>query len=421
MFFNKVRMGEREVSRNGRHAANGRNGRNEHVIPAEPAVKPETVEDELEMYKQILNNVDQNVFICDASEDNVLYWMNDTARRNLEKMGANMMKELGIDVGKIMGGSIHRYHKDPERIKRLLRDPKRNLPHSVDFPLGRYILQTTVHPIWSRAGECLGYYAIWREVSQQRRLGRMREQQAEAVTELSSSVEEIASGIQLTAENAKEANKVSDEARIVAERGQQAVADLTAAMKGINASSQRISEIIGVIDDIAFQTNLLALNASIEAARAGEHGKGFAVVASEVRSLAQRSANAAKEIAGLIKESVKSAQEGSEIAQLSASSLMDIIGYVNKVSDLVSQITVATAEQAGAIESVNTALQDLARMAQELLQSDGGVGGRGVSWEGFRGYPGAGAASPGGGYQDGRGATAAAYLAGRGGEEWESF
>ena len=137
------------------------------------------------------------------------------------------------------------------------------------------------------------------------------------------------------------------------------------AMQAINASSRKIADIIGVIDEIAFQTNLLALNAAVEAARAGEQGRGFAVVAGEVRKLAQRSADAAKEIKGLIADSVGKVQDGHQLVEQSGRTLRDIVTAVKKVSDIVAEMTAAAHEQAGGIEQVNRAIVQMDQATQQ--------------------------------------------------------
>jgi methyl-accepting chemotaxis protein-1 (serine sensor receptor) len=154
-------------------------------------------------------------------------------------------------------------------------------------------------------------------------------------------------------------------ARSQAQAGGEVVTKAVSAMEQINASSKKIADIIGVIDEIAFQTNLLALNAAVEAARAGEQGRGFAVVATEVRNLAQRSATAAKEIKDLINDSVDKVKNGSELVDASGKALAEIVDSVKKVNDIVAEIAAASQEQSSGIEQVNKAVMQMDEMTQQ--------------------------------------------------------
>src|SRR5262249_13592104 len=155
------------------------------------------------------------------------------------------------------------------------------------------------------------------------------------------SLEEITSSVKQNADNAEQANQLAAESRRTAEKGGEVVGSAVTAMAEISQSSRRITDIISTIDEIAFQTNFLALNAAVEAARAGEQGRGFAVVAAEVRSLAQRSAAAAKEIKGLIQDSVRKVDAGTELVNRSGQTLGDIVTSVRRVSDLMAEIAAA--------------------------------------------------------------------------------
>ena len=196
-------------------------------------------------------------------------------------------------------------------------------------------------------------------------LSQRTEQQASSLEQTASSMEEMTSSVKQNADNAAQANQLAVAARDQAENGGVVTARAVQAMNDINQSSKTIADIIGVIDEIAFQTNLLALNAAVEAARAGEQGRGFAVVAQEVRSLAGRSATAAKEIKLLIQDSVRKVQDGSVFVAKSGETLEQIVGAIKKVSDIVAEIAAASREQSSGIEQVNKAVMQMDEMTQQ--------------------------------------------------------
>ena len=196
-------------------------------------------------------------------------------------------------------------------------------------------------------------------------LSERTEQQAANLEETAASMEELAATVRQNSENAQQANQLAAGARSVAERGGSVVSDAVSAMSTIEQSSQKISDIIGVIDEIAFQTNLLALNAAVEAARAGEAGKGFAVVASEVRTLAHRSAQASKEIKALIVASSEQVSSGVKLVNTSGETLTEIVSSVKRVADIVSEIAAASSEQSSGLEQVNTAVTQMDEMTQK--------------------------------------------------------
>jgi methyl-accepting chemotaxis protein len=196
-------------------------------------------------------------------------------------------------------------------------------------------------------------------------LSRRTEQQAASLEETASSMEELTSTVKQNAENAKQANQLAIGATDVAGKGGAVVSKVVTTMADINDSSKKIADIIGVIDGIAFQTNILALNAAVEAARAGEQGRGFAVVASEVRSLAQRSAAAAKEIKTLISDSVTKIHGGSELVEQAGKTMDEIVQSVKRVTDIMGEITAASLEQSQGIEQVNQTITSMDEVTQQ--------------------------------------------------------
>lgn len=196
-------------------------------------------------------------------------------------------------------------------------------------------------------------------------LSQRTEEQSSSLEETASSMEEMTTTVKQNADNAGQANQLAMAARDQAEKGGSVVNQAVKAMSDINDASKKIADIIGVIDDIAFQTNLLALNAAVEAARAGEQGRGFAVVASEVRSLAGRSATAAKEIKELIQDSVRKVEDGSVLVTQSGQTLEKIVASVKKVSDIVAEIAAASREQSSGIEQVNRAVMQMDELTQQ--------------------------------------------------------
>jgi methyl-accepting chemotaxis protein len=196
-------------------------------------------------------------------------------------------------------------------------------------------------------------------------LSARTESQASALQETAASMEELSSTVSQNADNARQANQLAQNASTVAVQGGAVVAQVVDTMKGINESSRKISDIISVIDGIAFQTNILALNAAVEAARAGEQGRGFAVVASEVRSLAGRSADAAKEIKNLINDSVQRVEQGSALVDQAGVTMHDVVNSIRRVTDIMSEISAASSEQSAGVSQVGEAVAQMDQATEQ--------------------------------------------------------
>ncbi|RZJ10229.1 MAG: HAMP domain-containing protein [Acidovorax sp.] len=196
-------------------------------------------------------------------------------------------------------------------------------------------------------------------------LSARTEQQASALQQTAASMEELGSTVRQNADNARQANQLAMSASTVAQQGGDVVAEVVDTMKGINDSSKKIADIISVIDGIAFQTNILALNAAVEAARAGEQGRGFAVVAGEVRSLAQRSAEAAKEIKGLIGTSVERVERGTALVDKAGATMTEVVSAIRRVTDIMGEISAASGEQSQGVSQVGEAITQMDQTTQQ--------------------------------------------------------
>ncbi|PHV22943.1 methyl-accepting chemotaxis protein [Janthinobacterium sp. BJB446] len=196
-------------------------------------------------------------------------------------------------------------------------------------------------------------------------LSQRTQAQASSLERTAASMDELTGTVKQNADNARQANQLAQSAAAVAGKGGTVVAQVVDTMSSINASSKKIVDIIGVIDAIAFQTNILALNAAVEAARAGEQGRGFAVVAAEVRTLAQRSAGAAKEIKQLIGDSVERVDAGARLVDTAGATMREIVASVHRVTDIMGEISMASGEQLSGIEQVNAAIVQMEQVTQQ--------------------------------------------------------
>ncbi|MFC5499205.1 methyl-accepting chemotaxis protein [Caenimonas terrae] len=231
-------------------------------------------------------------------------------------------------------------------------------------------LEAMVHDLRSLVGEVAGSARTVADTSDQIAHGNLdlsqrTEEQASTLAQTASSMEQLTATVAHNAQSARQASQLAEGASEVARKGGAVVGQVVATMTGISDSSRRIADIIGVIDGIAFQTNILALNAAVEAARAGDQGRGFAVVAAEVRSLAQRSATAAKEIKTLIVDSADKVDVGTRLVTAAGQTMQEIVSSVTQVTDLIGEIAAASNEQSSGIRQINTAVAQMDQMVQQ--------------------------------------------------------
>lgn len=273
------------------------------------------------------------------------------AQQELEACMVEAQQSLGALAQSDLTVSMHgTYQGELEKIKTSINAALTNLTHTISTVRNSIESVTAGSEQITKGNEDLS---------------QRTSEQASALEETSASMEEMTSTVKQNADNAKQANQLAIAARETADKGGAVTKRAVEAMGEINKSSKKIADIITVIDEIAFQTNLLALNAVVEAARAGEHGRGFAVVAAEVRNLAQRSATAAKEIKGLINESIQRVTEGSEFVNQSGVTLDEVMMSVKRVTDIIAEITAASQEQASGIEQVNKAVMSMDETTQQ--------------------------------------------------------
>jgi methyl-accepting chemotaxis protein len=302
----------------------------------------------------------------------------------------------GADVANASGNSIHQFHKDPARIRRIFSSPRSDLPHTADIPIGSITLRTTAYPIWDHLdpSKVLCYMACWNDVTAEKAVEGLREEQTrrkdyleDRVQQIATAMEEMSMTVNEVAHNTTNASESASQVASNARQGQQVVSQAVLEMqkvaeivrgsavivKSLGAKSEKIGEFVSVINDIADQTNLLALNAAIEAARAGEQGRGFAVVADEVRRLADRTVASTKEIRLMVNEiqketalAVESIEKGKTEAEVSESlshqadeSLCNIVSSIERIEGVIAQIATASEQQAVTASVIASNLEEI--------------------------------------------------------------
>ncbi|BBF86254.1 methyl-accepting chemotaxis protein [Aquitalea magnusonii] len=366
--------------------------------PSEQSAKDK----QLHQFSAMLDYVDNLIMLADTTPDNTIFYMNHTARDVLAQH-RNMMNQKfrsGVDVSNAFQHSIHQFHRDPERIRQILRDiaARRINHHEALIPVGSVTFKTKVFPIWDEqdSNKLLCFMASFQDISSELEAQRLRDANdqrrlflEDRIDELSSNIQAMTTTIEMVAQRTSSASNSSEEMLKRARDGKGMIENNATAMRAVSKlvsstadnlgslgqQSETIGQIVSVIKDIADQTNLLALNAAIEAARAGEMGRGFAVVADEVRKLAERTTKATQEIGTMIcdiqqevssnisamdkgREQVKTTERDFAAAE---AAIAAIVEEINRVRDVVIEIANAAEEQAATAQDISDKLGEIAR------------------------------------------------------------
>lgn len=363
--------------------------------------KAELLEKDSEIKKmmQMIDNVDNIVMLCDATPENKIFYMNTRAKDLLQRHRSDLNSGLnGADVSNAANNSIHQFHKDPARVKRLFSNPRTDLPHIAEIPIGSITLKTTAYPIWDSMdnSKVLCFMACWsditaektvkdqqyKEIERKNYLEERIHQIATAMEEMSMTVNEVAgntnnasdSAAQVS-ENAYSGQKVVNQAVHEMQKVAEVIRSSAIIVGNLGTTSEKIGEFVTVINEIADQTNLLALNAAIEAARAGEMGRGFAVVADEVRRLAERTVVSTKQINSMVSEIQKAtklavesieqgkneAEKGEALSHKAEESLDSIVQSIEEIKNMIAQIATASEEQAATATVIASNLEEISR------------------------------------------------------------
>lgn len=347
---------------------------------------------------QILDCLDNIVMLCDTGHENNIFYMNKAAREALQRYHDDLTRATGTDVDQAFGNSIHQFHKDPDRIRKILATLSSGDrgKHDAEIPIGKVTFHVHTYPIWhsTRKQDALCYMACWTDITADKVMQALEQESthrknylegrvaqiAVAMEQMSKSVSEVARSTVSASNLGASMLKKADSSKEVVRRalaGMRQVADIVRSasetIENLGEQSKEIGKIVGVIKEIAEQTNLLALNAAIEAARAGEQGRGFAVVADEVRKLAERTTSATAEIGKMIEMTQDStrhavdvmengrseAEKGEMLSHDVESSLDQIVRDIGTVQSVITEIAAATEQQAGKAGEIAENLEQL--------------------------------------------------------------